>query len=68
MKLKEHNKTIIITSHIIETLTNLCDYIHYLENGKIKYTKDKKDFKEFERIIFASIDNKNEELLKELID
>jgi ABC-2 type transport system ATP-binding protein len=68
LKLKEHNKTIIITSHIIETLTNLCDYIHYLENGKIKYTKDKKDFKEFERIIFASIDNKNEELLKELID
>ncbi|MEI7661985.1 MAG: ATP-binding cassette domain-containing protein, partial [Bacteroidota bacterium] len=31
IKLKERGKTILITSHIIETLTNLCDYIHYLE-------------------------------------
>jgi ABC-2 type transport system ATP-binding protein len=67
LKLKERGKTIIITSHIIETLTNLCDYIHYLEKGKIKYSKDKTDFKEFEREIFASIENKNEELIKELL-
>jgi ABC-2 type transport system ATP-binding protein len=68
LKLKGHDKTIIITSHIIETLTNLCDYIHYLEKGQIKYTKDKADFKEFEREIFASIENKNEELINELLD
>lgn len=67
LKLKEQGKTIIITSHIIETLTNLCDYIHYLEKGKIKYSKAKNDFKEFEREIFESIENKNEELIKELI-
>ncbi len=67
LKLKERGKTIIITSHIIETLTNLCDYIHYLEKGKIKYSKDKNNFKEFEQEIFASIENKNEKLLKELI-
>lgn len=67
LKLRDHNKTIIITSHIIETLTNLCDYIHYLEKGKIKYSKDKSDFKEFEREIFASIENKNEELINQLI-
>jgi ABC-2 type transport system ATP-binding protein len=68
LKLKGHKKTIIITSHIIETLTNLCDYIHYLEKGQIKYTKDKTDFKEFEREIFASIENKNEKLINELLD
>lgn len=68
LKLKERDKTIIITSHIIETLTNLCDYIHYLEKGKIIYTKDKSDFKEFERELFASIENKNEELIKDLIE
>jgi ABC-2 type transport system ATP-binding protein len=67
LKLKECGKIIIITSHIIETLTNLCDYIHYLENGKISFSKDKIDFKEFEREIFASIEYKNEELIKELI-
>jgi len=67
LKLKDRDKTIIITSHIIETLTNLCDYIHYLEKGKIKYSKDKGDFKEFEREIFASIEIKNEELINQLI-
>jgi len=66
IKLKERGKTIIITSHIIETLTNLCDYIHYMENGRIKYSKDKSEFEAFEQEIFASIENKNEELIKEL--
>lgn len=67
LKLRDRDKTIIITSHIIETLTNLCDYIHYLEKGKIKYSKDKSDFKEFEREIFDSIEIKNEELINEII-
>jgi ABC-2 type transport system ATP-binding protein len=67
LKLRDRNKTIIITSHIIETLTNLCDYIHYLEKGIIKYSKDKSAFKEFEREIFASIEIKNEELINQLI-
>jgi ABC-2 type transport system ATP-binding protein len=67
LKLKEHNKIIIITSHILETLTNLCDYIHYLENGKIKYSNNKSEFKEFERKIFAEIEDQNEDLINELI-
>jgi len=67
LRLKDRGKTIIITSHIIETLTNLCDYIHYLEKGKIKYSKDKLDFAEFERKLFESIENKNVELITELI-
>jgi ABC-2 type transport system ATP-binding protein len=68
LKLRDRDKTIIITSHIIEILTNLCDYIHYLEKGKIKYSKDKGDFKAFEREIFASIEFKNEELINQLIE
>jgi ABC-2 type transport system ATP-binding protein len=67
LKLRDRDKTIIITSHIIETLTNLCDYIHYLEKGKIKYSKAKCEFKEFESEIFALIELKNEELINQLI-
>jgi ABC-2 type transport system ATP-binding protein len=39
--LKKQGKTIIITSHILSTLTDTCDSICYLENGSIKgnYTK-----------------------------
>jgi ABC-2 type transport system ATP-binding protein len=67
LRLKEKGKTILITSHIIETLTNLCDCIHYLENGTIKHSKEKADFAEFERELFESIENKNVELISELI-
>lgn len=66
LRLREKNKTIIITSHIIETLTNLCDFIHYLENGKIKYSKDKNGFSDFEREVFEKIENENIELINEL--
>ncbi len=61
LRLAAKGKTIIITSHIIETLTNLCDYIHYLENGSIAYSKDKTEFDDFEQTIFQSIENKNTE-------
>ncbi len=66
--LKEKNKTVIITSHIIETLTNLCDYIHYLEDGKIKYSKEKNEFKEFERELFENLENKSIKLITELLN
>ena len=68
LRLKDKGKTIIITSHIIETLTNLCDYNHYLEKGTINYSKEKHDFAEFERELFESIENKNVELITELIE
>jgi ABC-2 type transport system ATP-binding protein len=67
LRLKEKEKTIIITSHIIETLTNLCDHIHYLEKGRITHSYDKQDFAEFERNLFESIENKNINLIKDLI-
>ena len=66
--LKKKNKTIIITSHVIETLTNLCDYIHYLEGGKIKYSKEKNEFKEFERELFENLENKSIKLITELLN
>ena len=66
LRLKEKNKTIIITSHIIETLTNLCDFLHYLENGEIKYSKDKNGFSDFKREVFDKIENENIELIQEL--
>jgi len=66
LKLKEQGKTIIITSHIIETLTNLCDAIHFLENGKIKFSKPKSEFEAFEKEIFKAIEDKNLTLVEEL--
>lgn len=67
LKLREKGYTIIVTSHIIETLTNMCDYIHYLESGKIKYSRKKSEFKYFENEIFNSLENKNKELINDLM-
>jgi len=67
LRLKKVGKTIIVSSHVIETLTNLCDYIYYLENGRIKYSVSKNDFALFEKEIFSLIEKDNTELINELI-
>lgn len=43
-RLHERGKTILITSHIYETLTGCCDYIHYLNKGIIEGSYPKEDF------------------------
>ncbi len=68
LRLKEKGKTFIITSHVIETLTNLCDYLHYLEDGKIKYNKDKSGFADFEKEVFDKIENENIQMINDLMD
>ena len=35
-RFKEKGKIIILTSHILETLTGICDEIHYLNDKKIE--------------------------------
>lgn len=68
LRLRDKGTTIIITSHIIETLTSLCDYIHYLDNGRIEYSKGKEGFSEFERAVFEKIENEHIEMINELIE
>ena len=66
LKLKT-KKTIIITSHILESLLPICDSISYLNDGKIEFTKKKKNFNEIGNDIFAmhqdSLDKKIQELI-----
>ena len=66
LQLKERGKTIIVTSPIIETLANLCDFIHLLEKGKITSSRDKSGFEKFQSEIFKSIETKNEAVLNQL--
>lgn len=66
LNLKE-TKTIIITSHILETLTNLCDRISYLEDGKLLFTRTNDQFAEFQEEIYSRIEERNKEAIKGLI-
>lgn len=61
------SKTIIVTSHIIETLTNLCDSISYLEEGRLLFTRAKDQFPEFQEEIYARIEARNKEAIEGLI-
>ncbi len=67
LKLKLKGTTIIITSHILEVLLNICDYLSYLNKGIIQFTKEKKDFNLVENEIFSvhqeQIDNQIQLLL-----
>ena len=67
LKLKAGGKTIIVSSHVLETLTNLCDSIHYIEAGKIKYNIPKDNFASFEKEVFALIEKDNTKIIDKLV-
>jgi ABC-2 type transport system ATP-binding protein len=54
-RLVEKGKTIIITSHIIESLTTVCDAISLLQKGKIGKTYHSTEFDELTRFIHCDI-------------
>jgi len=66
-KLKEKGRTVIITSHILESLTNICDYIHYLDNKIIGFTRDKRNFENLENEIFNDFVLEHKELIDNII-
>ncbi|MBK6641418.1 MAG: ATP-binding cassette domain-containing protein [Bacteroidia bacterium] len=55
-KLVSKGHTIIITSHILETLTGLCTYIHYLRNGVIANIFNADESALIDKTIFAELD------------
>lgn len=66
LKLKT-KKTIIITSHILESLLPICDSISYLNDSKIEFTKKKRNFDEIENDIFAMHQDNLDKKIQELI-
>lgn len=67
LKLKANGKTIIVTSHILETLTNMCNQIHLLEDGRITISRNEYEFEEFSSHVFNKIEAKNKALIDKLI-
>lgn len=67
LRLKSTNKIIIIASHIIESLTRICDKINLLENGVIKTTYERSDFSILEKELKDKVKIKIDEALDGLI-
>jgi ABC-2 type transport system ATP-binding protein len=57
-QLQSKETTILITSHIYESLTNCCHYIHYLSNGIINQSCSKDNFHTLKEHLLSAIGNK----------
>jgi ABC-2 type transport system ATP-binding protein len=57
-KLKHRKKIIIITSHIINTLTPICDRIHHLHEGKIKNSYHETGFNQLITLLEENLQEK----------
>ncbi len=66
-RLRQTDKTILIASHIIESLTRVCDKIHYLKHGLIAAVYDKTDFPKLETELQDMVKGKIDTALEDLL-
>lgn len=66
-QLREKGKTVLVTSHVFETLTSGCDYIHHINNGMIEQSYSKEQFGMLKELLFSTIEKQTSEQIKELI-
>lgn len=62
-KLKERNKTVLISSHIFSTLKDHCDEIYLLNSGKIEKSVKPADYQSLEDEMKSGINKSNLDLL-----
>jgi ABC-2 type transport system ATP-binding protein len=62
-KIKAAGKTILISSHILSSLTEICDQIHFLKAGKIDRSVSKNNFEKInQNLDFIDIESKLSQL------
>lgn len=61
--LREKNKTVLVSAHVLEPLLHTCNQIHLLQHGKFLETFEKPQFPEIRDKIFAQL---NQDLQKQL--
>jgi len=66
-RLREKERTVIVTSHILESLTGICDYIHYLNDRKMQFSRTKEEFGNIGGEIFRDIEVGYTETIEEII-
>lgn len=65
-RLLRRQKTVLITSHLYESLTNCCDYIHYLSGGLIRLSCDRERFPLLKEELQSRIEQRSSDLLDRL--
>lgn len=67
IRLRKKGKTILITSHIYESLTGISDFIHYIDNGQIACSYPKEQFEELRRLLQTTISQRANEKIRQLL-
>jgi len=62
-RLREEGKTVLITSHILETMLQTCDHIHHLAAGKITQSYTKPEFPRLSQELEGMLSAKTDVLL-----
>jgi len=66
-RLKEQGKTLLLTSHILETLTNTCDFIHWLKGRNIPKSYAGEDFPQMQKDIFEEENKEKNAIIERLL-
>ena len=66
-QLREKGKTVLVTSHVFETLTSGCDYIHHMNEGTIAHSYSKEQFGMLQQLLYSTIEDQASEQVKKLI-
>ena len=61
------NKTVLVTSHVFETLTSCCDYIHHIDHGTIDHSYSKDQFEMLQKRLYSTIEDQASDQIKRLI-
>ena len=65
--LKQKQKTVFVSSHIIEPLLSTCDCIHLLENGCFVKTYPKAEFGKIEDELFGKLKSEANQIISKSI-
>lgn len=66
-QLREGGKTVLVTSHVFETLTSSCDQIHHIDHGIIDHSYSKEQFGMLQELLYSTIENRASDQIRKLI-
>ena len=66
-QLREGGKTVLVTSHVFETLTSSCDQIHHIDHGIIDHSYSREQFGMLQKLLYSTIEDQTSDQIKKLI-
>lgn len=66
-RLRRQGTTVLLTSHILQSMTGICDYIHLLRDRKIVLTRSRDEFSILEKDLFRELDAGYRRIIEDIL-